>query len=393
MSTLTGMDKLGISSLSDVQRALLDEYDLHRDILVQSRAGTGKSTGIGILINEKYRVPGVSIILVPSSVLSAQLEIDLKLLLSNTLCVVQRLTDPSDGDEKITILNREHLVLIAEAQVLASCLHRARFVSVSNLIFDEADELFDSDLIESSREIIGSCLREDTHTVFFSATFPPFIVSRIEESIAAVDETRDEPPHHIKLCVSTSTDSALNAVVPHVKQNYIIAPDTRLPPVLCNLIHSLLSEGYRRGVVFGGSIELMESIAKSLNPVTSSILRRKCLLKPIDGTIILDPKSFLSRGVNIPGLDFGICIGIPLDKETVIHQWGRIAREGHEGQFYHIVKSEDIDQLNFLSFQLGVEFREYIPASSKEDARHPFEIHSSTDDRLRHIIHILERVK
>jgi superfamily II DNA/RNA helicase len=388
--TLNGMDRFGINTITEVQKELLLCSGDHTDCLVQSRAGTGKTTAIGILISETHQKSSSSLVIVPNETLALQIELDLRKMLSHSMCVVRALSKVLS--EKIPVRSgtspHHHLVIIADIKTVA---HYPGFLSglrPQHIFLDEADELFDDALHMESAEVLQSCLG-DAKTMFFSATFPPFIVTRIEEALVSADPDRDVP-HHIKLCVSTSVDAAVNAVVPHVRKYYTVVADEEVVNQTTRLIQETLKPDGNRMVVFGGSRKQADFLYQAL--LNEGILA--CSIRSHfdnygNARVILDPHGYLSRGVNIPGLDIGISIGIPIQKETILHQWGRIAREGQEGHFYHIVTAEELDQLNFLSFQLGVDFEEYnLPNPT---SRHPFEIHSSTEDRMRQVIQLIER--
>ena len=387
--TLAGLDKLGIVNITEVQRQTLEGAKEHVDCLVQSRAGTGKTTAMGILISETHKPSSSSLIIVPNETLATQIEDILKLILSDTLCICRQLKSVLEEGKSVNsgLERHHHLVMIAEMKTLSQNPDALSSFRPSLILFDEADELFNDAYHVLSARLLKSCLRT-AKTLFFSATFPPYIVTRIEEALSFADPDRESTPYHIKLCVSTSVDASVNAVVPHVHKHYTLVRDSGLIQASVHLITTKTSRS--RTVVFGGSKKITESIFEELRK--SNI--PACIMKsPLDdfseARVTLDPQGFLSRGVNIPGLDCGISIGVPEEKETLLHQWGRIAREGQEGDFYHIVTPEELDQISFLSFQLGVEFDEY--SLDLGTSKHPFEIHTSTEERMEHVIHLIEQ--
>jgi len=105
--------------------------------------------------------------------------------------------------------------------------------------------------------------------------------------------------------------------------------------------------------------------------------------------ILMDPTGILSRGVNIASLDIGISIGFPESKETILHQWGRVGREGKGGgKFFMILESpeDEIQQLEYLQFQLGVCLEEWSSPGG-----HPFQICPTVDGRMHAIQNLVSR--
>ena len=286
--------------------------------------------------------------------------------------------------------HHEHLLVVADIATAVERLRSLSYLRIQYIMFDEADEMFNDELHDDSASILQSCLG-DAKTMFFSATFPPHIVTRIEEALAQADPEREAVPYHVKLCVSTSINPSINAVVPHVRKYFSVIPESQIIDSAVQLIQESLVGGHLKIVIFGGSKKLAHSISAILvDRKVDCCVMQSPLDEYLNKTVVLDPQGFLFRGVNIPGLDCGISVGIPEQKETLLHQWGRIAREGQEGFFYHIVSPDEVDQLNCLSFQLGIDFEQYH--INESICLHPFEIHASIEDRMQHILHLIERV-
>ena len=141
--------------------------------------------------------------------------------------------------------------------------------------------------------------------------------------------------------------------------------------------------------MFGGSISLVNSVYRHLTQKGISVIQLKSGHLPtglVD--VILDPRGYLSRGVNIPGLTLGISLTVPESKETLIHQWGRIARQGQKnGEFHMIIPQDDLEQLEYMSFQLGVQFEE-----RRASPLHPFQIELDSEKRFSEIQKLVSRL-
>ena len=382
----------GNSVVSGLQAVVLAEWKQHQDILVQSRAGTGKSTSIGMLLNEESVTQGISVICLPTAALCIEMKNVLTELLSSPLFLVRVMADGIQGTTILSGLTPyRHVILITEPRHIRVHLALLRGCRIFSLFFDEADALFDGNHLVDCQGILAACLRSDTKTMFLSATFPPYIVTRIEESLAFADPDRCESPYHIRLCSSITTNSETNAVVPHIRKLFTVIPALDSKGIISRLIAEIFARSACRILVFGGSRKLVSDIHGSLSKRNIPV----CIIKDsLDdyshADVIMDPKGVLSRGLNIPKLSVGISIGLPESKETLLHQWGRIARAPlTQGEFFHFVTPDEVEQLNYLSFQLGITFEVYKPAVDK---RHPFEIHTSTADRYNQVLALVRRV-
>ena len=376
-STFAGLKTLGITDLSDVQNSVLEASKSFADIIVQSRAGTGKSTSIGLVISELCEFGGTTLVLCPNSKLVLQNVALLRKILSGGRC---RVAVP-ESDCISEIPADFHAVIVGEPEEILSLNLPSHRLPVQKLIFDEADELFEGQQLDACRTIVLRFAKPSVKTLFLSATFPPNIVSRIEEALSLADSSRVDPPYFVKLCTSTSTDRWENPVVPHVKQFYSIVENSNgFDRVVSEIVESeLMHDHSLRCIIFGGRNRqgsLPKLIAESGRTVEISSSTHRIP----DSNVIFDPAGYLSRGVNIPNLNIGISISIPDTKEELLHQWGRIAREGKPGRFIMVLERDEINQLEYLSFQLGVEFEEY--SLFPRDTRVPFEIFPSTEDRF-----------
>lgn len=222
---------------------------------------------------------------------------------------------------------------------------------------------------------------------------PPFIAVRIRELLESLAPKREEDElTHIELCTSTSTDCTVNAVRANLAYSYIIRRNNQhLGYVIMHLLreheskHSLPS----RTIVFGASLKECRSVTKYFGVARSnmkiSVDAEAVTCSTWD--MLFDTKGVYSRGLNFTDLDIVICVGVPEDKETLLHQWGRAARTGNRsGAVYIIIDERDVEQLEYLSFQLGVVFTPCpeIPDSDRLMSvapLHPF--HSQTDTCMR----------
>ena len=365
---------MGFTQLRECQHKLTDAAMNYQDVLFQSRGGTGKSTGLGFLISEFCNPREVTYVVAPRVNLVTQLILMFRKFLSH------QYTEVLTVDESVSRIDWSspvHFVIVGVPAHL-SVLQLPKSVLVQAMYFDEADELFGDSLLDYSNQCLSRFLDESTRTVFLSATFPPYIVSRIEDGLQLAISSRVDTPYQVHLCVSTSTDALENSVLSHVRYHGVVANDMEGIQVFLKSILKNIGKG--RCIVFGGSRQL----ASSLKGLSVEVISKTSLTEST-AQVLVDINSYCSRGLNIPNLTIGVAIGFT-DKETLLHQFGRIAREENaRGDFYVVVSEKN--QLDFLSFQLGIDFEIF------SFSLHPFEIHYDTNTRWKCMLDKISRAK
>ena len=378
--TIMGLRLAGVSMLRDVQSSSIRISAQATDLLIQGRAGTGKSTTIGLLVSEEAQQGKVSIVCVANETLRNEMLINLRRMFQCSSISFESCERSNRGAASTPAGKAFHRVFVGTPGQLMIMDELSISSLVLHFFFDEADELFNGSLFLLSTAVLSRFMSQETRTRFFSATFPPFIVSRIEEALLAADPSRSCRPHHLKLCSSTCVERDLNPVVPHLEYFYqsFGSQEESVRGVVETILTSVRPG--EKSIVFDIPSRIIKTLNEHITEAGHSVAVVKSHGTPesyLSADVILDPHALLSRGVNIPSLVLGFSLSIPQDKETLLHQWGRIGREGLRGAFHMMVHKEDLDQLQYLSFQLGVDFHEFFPPN-----RHPFEVQSSTEERM-----------
>lgn len=378
--TILGLRLAGVRMLRDVQSSSIRSSVHAKDLLIQGRAGTGKSTTIGLLVSEEAQRGEVSIVCVANETLGNEMLNILRRMFQCSCTSIECCGRSNQGAANTPAGKAFHRVFVGTPCQLMIMDELSISSLVSHIFFDEADELFNGSLLPLSAGVLSRFMAQETRTRFFSATFPPFIVSRIEESLLAADPSRSDRPYHLKLCSSTCVERDLNPVVPHVEYFYqSFGSQEESVRAVVETIRSTVRPS-EKCIVFYIPSRIVKTLCEHIAMAGLSVAVIETHGTPesyLSADVILDPHALLSRGVNIPSLVLGFSLSVPEDKETLLHQWGRIAREGQRGAFHMMVHKEDLDQLQYLSFQLGVDFQGFFPAN-----RHLFEVHAGTDQRM-----------
>ena len=378
-STVRALDEFGFKSTTDVQNSVMNSLRDACDVLCQARGATGKTSTIGIIISERIVGEGIYFTVVPSLLLKMELLRFLRRFLGFDSVEVL------DVVESHSVTSRTSIFVGLPNEFLQS----TGFLGTRKprlIMMDEADGLFDTPSMMN--ELLTHFLTPSTKTLSLSATFPPYILTRIEEALVAADDTRLDEPTRIHQCVSTSTCATMNPVRDHVSYYYsILGQDDSLT----DLVQSILTNHtHRRALIVNCSLNDAQTITELSHAKTVLLVDPSTPpadLSQISQTVIVDPQGLLSRGVNIPDLDLGISVGVHESKETILHQWARVGRQPDSSvdpKFFMVLSGEDeMDQLRFLEFQLGVSFRLYNPNDLLRIApTHPFHVWDTMEDRL-----------
>ena len=365
----------GYLSLRPNQCEILESLVSQHDVLVQSRAGTGKSAVIGFAVAQNCAPNMVTLVIVPRLNLVAQLMSDLSRTLAHEFIDVVHVD--SIGLAEFPIVSG-HLVLVGIPAHL-SMVSIPKSVRVSFVCFDEADELFGDNLVDVTTLCVNKFITPLTKTLLLSATFPPYIVNRIEDSLVCVDPTRDFP-HMIFHCVSNKIDISSNPVLSHIKYWNCLYSEDAIRSILREYINE-------RCIIFGGNKHLADQLTSW--GFTTCLIRDAHTVISNTSQVIIDPHSNCSRGLNLNNLTVGISLSVPTSKETFLHQIGRISRKNTVGNFFLLIPETDISELDFLKFQLLIDFVPYI----EKHNCHPFEIHTSTEKRWAEVQRLIARHK
>ncbi len=378
--------EVGFERISTTQQSILEALRLSDDVICQARGATGKTSTIGLIVSERLLGEGIYFVVVPNQILKDELLSFLRRFLFFDSIQVRDIVETPNLCDLTSVV-----VGLPSEFHLAKSFMGTRFPRL--IIMDEADELFDDPHLMNS--FLDRHISPWTKTLALSATFPPYILSRIEDALMSADESRTEEPVRIHHCVSTSTRASENPVRETVGYYYSVIP---IYQSLTEVVLSILSSHkHERALITNCSLTEASALVTVLSHHTTVLLVDSSNpdLTTLSAKVLIDPNGILSRGVNIPGLDLGISLFIHESKETILHQWARIGRKDcavSNPKFFMVLSSTDeLDQLRFLEFQLGVSFQEYSNSLPFAPS-HPFHVHSSTADRLVAVAHLLASV-
>lgn len=360
----------GWTELMDVQRKSIPYILDGRDIIVQSRTGSGK-TGAFLLplfeVLDPLQKQQQALILTPTRELARQIheELDrMKLATPETNEMDTVLIYGGVGyGPQIKALKEGAQVVIGTPGRVLDLLKKKKFrpKNLRMLILDEADEMLSMGFYPDMKEIL-SFLPDERQSYMFSATMPPKVRSVAREFLS-------EPGY-----LSLSTE---NVSVADITYRYYLVnpmdkdrtlerlleleePDSAL--IFANtkrevsyLKKFLTNKGYRADEMSGDLSQSKREIA--IDRLRTGEMR------------ILVATDVAARGIDVSDLSHVFIYDVPQDREALIHRSGRTARAGKKGTTIILATHEDEFELLRMAKRYTISLeRDELPENPVETA-------------------------
>src|SRR5215831_5484383 len=174
--TLASLDAMGYKAPTDVQFETVPRAQAGRDLVVQSRTGTGKTAAFGIPVIEKVD-PAVSAVqavaLAPTRELALQVAAELSQIGKGKGVRIESIYGGDSMDRQLAgIRAGAHVIVGTPGRVLDHLRRRTlRFDAVRLLVLDEADRMLDMGFAVEMGQIM-EYMPAERQTLLFSATVP-----------------------------------------------------------------------------------------------------------------------------------------------------------------------------------------------------------------------------
>ena len=360
----------GWNDLMPVQRKAIPYMLAGRDIMVQSRTGSGK-TGAFLLPLFDVLDPDLKkqqvLILTPTRELARQVNEEFEKMKiatpqTNNLDTVLIYGGVAYGPQINALKDGAQVVIGTPGRVL-DLLKKKHFKAddVRMLILDEADEMLSMGFYPDMEEIRGF-LPEERQSYMFSATMPAKIrtVSR---------EFLDDPGF-----LSLSSEKVS---VEEIKYRYYLVPQMEKDRTLRRLIELEEPESalifantkrevsYVRKMLDNAGLEVEEISGDLSQPKREEAIDR---LRAGE-TRFLVATDVAARGIDISDLSHVFIYDVPQDREYLIHRSGRTARAGKKGTTIILATHEDEYDLIRMASRYDIELeRSELPEDPDEVA-------------------------
>lgn len=353
----------GWDSLTPVQSLAIPYLLAGRDIMVQSRTGSGK-TGCYLLpmlelLDAKTAKPQ-ALVLVPTRELALQVEREAKTLFSSSglkACAVYGGTGYKV--QLAALAAGVQLIIGTPGRVLDHLMRRSMNLSaLRELVFDEADRMLSIGFYPDMQEI-AKHIPTQRQTVLFSATYPPHVIKLAREFMKAPEMlSLSRKEVHVP-----EVEHLFCEVKPMDRDRALVRLlETENPSSAIIFCNTKADVHYLAGVLQGFGYR-----ADELSADLPQNKREAVLSRVRNGqTQYLVATDVAARGIDIPELSHVFMYQPPEDQESYIHRAGRTGRAGAAGTVISLVDVMQHLDLNKIARNYKIDMRE-VPVPTDED--------------------------
>ena len=380
------LHELGFSTLTPIQAASIPALLEGRDLIGQSKTGSGKTAAFTLPILQNLAVDARSVqalVVCPTRELVAQVAREARRL-GRKIPGLQVL-DVGGGQAfrpQAEALARGAHVVVGTPGRLLDHLRRETLDlrGLRTLVLDEADRMLDMGFAEDVLQIIAAS-PTTRQTVLFSATFPPAIEHlsrrvqrkpvnvRIEDDAERVEIRQEVYP--------VTAEDKLNVLVRVLRSH----PGSTL--IFCNQKATIASVVAR--------LDAERLAAAALHGDLEQRERDQVLAMFRGGSVRrLVATDVAGRGLDIDHLDLVVNYDLPFDADTFVHRIGRTGRAGRPGRAISLGTDHDRERLREIAAAKGfkIELREAgrlraAPATAVDNVMRTLFISGGRKDKLR----------
>jgi len=338
-----GAARAGWSELMPVQARAMPYLFARRDMMIQSRTGSGKTGAYLLPILARVdpaRALTQALILVPTRELAQQVA-DEAVGLGRDIGVRTAAVygGVGYGPQLDALKAGAHLVVGTPGRILDHLLRRSlQLENLDYLIFDEADRMLSMGFYPDMRRVQSYLPPERVSTYMFSATFPPQVIRLADQFLYK--------PGFMNL----SSDHVHVTEVEHV---YYVVPGMDKDRSLVRIIET---ENPHSALIFCNTKQRVEYVtvvlqrfgydADDLSSDRTQPEREKVMERVRKGCLrFLVATDVAARGIDLPELSHVFQYEPPEDPEAYIHRAGRTGRAGGSGTAVSLVNRAELGDL------------------------------------------------
>jgi ATP-dependent RNA helicase DeaD len=363
--TLKSLEEKGYAAPTGVQAESIPLALAGKDLVVQSRTGTGKTAAFGIPLVEKIdsaKDAVQAVVLAPTRELAIQVAQEIVELGKGRGVKVESVYGGDSMERQLEGIRRGAQVIAGTPGRVLDHLRRGTldFSGVRFLVLDEADRMLDMGFAVEMGQIM-EFVPPERQTLLFSATIPIGIRGLIYHYMA-------EPEW-----VLLSEDQIYVKEVEHL---YCMTPRLHKETSLYKLIEfedpasSMVFCNTREEVRLVGTFLRNRGLAAAM--LSSDLTQRK--REQVMGRFRTGEVRHLvttdvaSRGIDIEDLSHVFIFSTPESPEQYIHRAGRTGRVGKSGRAISLISAMDLMNFNRLVKRYHIDVRE-LPVPTDEDVQ------------------------
>jgi len=365
--TLASLEAKGYKAPTDCQAETVPRALSGKDLVVQSRTGTGKTAAFAIPVVEKVdpaREEVQALVLAPTRELAIQVAQEVLEIGRGRGVRVEAIYGGDSMERQVEgIRAGAHVIVGTPGRILDHLRRRTlRFDAVHLLILDEADRMLDMGFAVEMGQIM-EYVPSERQTLLFSATVPLGIRGLIYHYL--------QDPEWVLL----SEDQIYVKEVEHL---YCLTPKLHKEATLYKLLEY---ENPASSMVFCNTREETRQVYTFLtgkglpSAMLSSDLPQRKREKVLGGFRAGEIRHLVttdvaSRGIDIEDLSHVFIFSTPDSPEQYIHRAGRTGRVGKSGRAISLVSAMDLMNFNRLVRRYHVEVLELqVPSDEEVQAR------------------------
>ena len=355
----------GWTDLMPVQRKTIPYMLAARDMLVQSKTGSGK-TGAYVLpllqvIVRDHLYPQ-ALILVPTRELCLQVEDEIEKLSAGTGIRSVAIFGGVSYEPQLKALKNGVHIIVATPGRLMDHVQRGNvdFLDIRDLVLDEADEMLSMGFYPDMQKI-RKYLPKMISCTMFSATIPQTVKSLAREfqrpsaeflSLSYDKVIANNLEHRWYPCDVMDKDSMTIKVLEYYDSCMIFC--NRKSDV--SYLEQVLSGyGFQVGALSG-------DVAQSMREKTLNAFRDKKIR-------ILICTDVAARGIDVDHVTHVLVYDHPADHEVYVHRSGRTARAGKSGLCISLITPVEEIDLKQTAADFGINFIKMEPLTNEEIAK------------------------
>jgi ATP-dependent RNA helicase DeaD len=346
----------GWSSLWPVQAKAIPYFQAHRDLMIQSQTGSGKTGAylLPILDRIKAEKPVCqALVLVPTRELAQQVAREAEIL-GGSIGVRSTAVygGVGYGPQLAAFQQGVHLVIGTPGRVLDHLLKRSLSLKgLEVLVFDEADRLLSMGFYPDMKQVQAYLPDRTVSGYMLSATFPGFVLRLAQEFLqdpGFLSLSRDQV--HV-----AGTDHFYYVLPGMEKDRGLIRIIEIENPVSAIIFCNMKSTVHYLSVV----LQRFGYDADELSSDLSQGAREKVMSRVKEGKLrFLVATDVAARGIDILDLSHVIQYEPPEDPEIYIHRAGRTGRGGASGVALSLVTPLEEMHLKGIGRKFGIQLQE-----------------------------------